>query len=141
MSMTTEKTGTADALAVATVTHVAEVSHSALYQWGTRPMEKDRTESVFSHGKPVTINSQRACDIAAEFLMDNLGEFVDPGTPQMTYEGLWIIPIDLSICPRGRLGQVGTIAVDAETGAVLFSDQDRAEVQARARALVAAAPH
>jgi hypothetical protein len=56
----------------------------------------------------------------------------------LSEESRWVIPVILSNSRRGRLGEVGTIAVDAETGQVLFSEEDREKVKAGARLLVGA---
>lgn len=83
------------------------------------------------------ISAEVARERAADYLIDHIGELLDPGTPLLD-NGRWVIPIELSTVRTGHLGRVGTIAVDAETGTVLFSATEREKVKARARSLVGA---
>lgn len=81
------------------------------------------------------ISAEVARARAAEYLIDHMGELLDPGTPLLD-NGRWIIPIGLSTVGTGPLGYVGALMVDAETGEILFSADDREKVKARARSLV-----
>ncbi len=49
----------------------------------------------------------------------------------------WRVPIVLSMPPRGDLGTVGEIDVDVTTGEILYTRALIAEIQQRARELVA----
>ena len=49
---------------------------------------------------------------------------------------LWRVPVYLAVLPQGRLGQVGTIDVDAQTGQLLVTDRLIEEMQRNAQELV-----
>ena len=85
----------------------------------------------------LTIDSSSAQRIANGYLIDHVGDLLGAGAPRQD-GGCWIMPIILSTARRGRLGEVGTISVDAATGAVRFSDEERKRVKDRARALAGA---
>ena len=78
------------------------------------------------------LSAQEACDIADEFLANEVGNLLMATNPHLTEDALWAMSITLGNAVRGVLGEVGTIRVDANTGSVLFSDEDRAEVKERA---------
>jgi hypothetical protein len=81
------------------------------------------------------VDAQTAREIADIYLMDYVGDLLGTGTPWLAEDGCWTMPIVLSNARRGEIGPVGTISVDAETGEVLFSEEDRAKVKAGARLL------
>lgn len=81
----------------------------------------------------VPINAEAAQEFAGCYLIDQVGSLFEPGTPRLLENGLWVVPIILSNSRRGPLGEAGTIAVDANTGRVLCSEEDHAEVKRRAR--------
>ncbi len=80
------------------------------------------------------IDAETVRDLAGGYLIDNVGDLLMPGSPRFE-AGRWTVPIILGNARRGELGQVGTIAVDAATGEILFSDDERAQVKTRARSL------
>lgn len=91
-----------------------------------------------NEGSPTpAISAEAARDLAGEYLVDHVGELVEPGTAFQD-NGRWAVPVYLSVCPHGRLGQIGVVVISATTGAVLQSDEERAEMKANARALAAA---
>jgi hypothetical protein len=81
------------------------------------------------------IDSDHAQRIANGYLVDYVGDLLEAGTPELAQHGRWSMPILLSNVRRGNLGEVGVICVDRETGQVIFSEEDRAKVKARARLL------
>ena len=82
-----------------------------------------------------SVDQEEARETADAYLMDSVGDLLVAGAPRL--EGAsWIVPIELATARRGRIGEVGTLSVDAVSGVVSFSEQQRAEVEARARALV-----
>src|SRR5437870_3180714 len=87
---------------------------------------------------PPSIDADTAQGIAADYLIDYVGNLLEAGPPQLMEDGCWLMPVILSSSRRGRIGQVGTIAVDAESGQILFSDEDRVKVKASARLLAGA---
>ena len=84
------------------------------------------------------VSAGAAREIADEFLMRKVGDLLGAGTPRLSEDARWEVPILLGNVAQGMLGQVGTLAVDAESGEVLFTAEDRASVEARARELVGA---
>ena len=85
------------------------------------------------------VNAGRARGIAELYLLDHVGDLLGAGEPGVYEDGLWSFPIELSNARRGVLGDVGTIRVDARTGQVLFTEDERAQVEARAREMARAA--
>ena len=82
----------------------------------------------------------KAKAIATGFLIEQVGDLLRPGTFRLHADSRWVADIEASRLPHGRIGVVGRIAVDAETGEVYFSDDDRAEVRERAQELALASP-
>jgi hypothetical protein len=71
----------------------------------------------------------------------HVGDLLAAEAPRLSSDGCWIMSITLGNVAQGMLGEVGTIAVDSRTGEIIFSDQDRAQVAARAEELSRAAAH
>jgi hypothetical protein len=86
-----------------------------------------------------TVDAETARGIAEGYLIDYVGSLLEAGSPQLSEDRRWIVPVLLGNARRGQLGQVGAISVDAETGEVLFSEEDRAKLKSNAR-LLAGAP-
>lgn len=60
------------------------------------------------------------------FVLNEIGTGLGGETPRLAVESdrlCWRVPVILAIPPKGRLGQVGEIAVDAQTGEILIDDQ------------------
>jgi hypothetical protein len=87
----------------------------------------------------VAIDADKAQELAEVYLLYYVGDLLGPGVPQLSRDGRWVMPILLSNARQGDLGEVGTIAVDAQRGQVLFSEEDRAKVKASARLLAGTA--
>ena len=85
----------------------------------------------------VGVTAQAAQQIADEFLQMEVGDLLSAGEPALRVADVlsWEVPIVLSNAARGNLGEVGRLLVDAGTGAIEFTEQDRREVKAHARAL------
>lgn len=85
----------------------------------------------------VRISAEAAQEIADDFLLLEVGDLLSAGEPALrAAEHLsWEVPILLSNAAQGTLGEVGRLLVDAETGAIEFTEQNRREVKAHARAL------
>jgi hypothetical protein len=84
----------------------------------------------------VRIGADDAVDIATEFLIMHVGDLLAAGVPRLGTHGFWVVPILVGNAAQGMLGEVGTLQVSAEDGTVVFSEADRAEVEARAEQLV-----
>lgn len=83
----------------------------------------------------VTANDAR--ELADEFLLMEVGDLLSAGEPSLRVgdQLTWEVPILLSNAARGVLGEVGRLLVDTETGEIRFTDEERQEVKAHARAL------
>lgn len=67
-------------------------------------------------------SAEDACDIATEFLLDNVGNQLVVSQPLRMISAVrstWIVPVQLAYVHTGVLGNVGVIAVDEETGQVV----------------------
>jgi hypothetical protein len=83
------------------------------------------------------ISAEVARAIGADFLLMKVGNLLAAGEPRLPPSRLdgrrvWKVPILLGNVRQGLLGEVGELLVDAETGRVLFTDQDRKQIEARA---------
>lgn len=83
----------------------------------------------------LAVDAAAARAIADEYLTRKVGDLLLTKPPHPAQNGIWTMDVFLTSARRGELGQVGHISVDAGTGEVLFSEDDRAEVKALARAL------
>src|SRR5207248_7475226 len=83
------------------------------------------------------LDAEAAVMIANGFLIDTVGDLLMAEAPRL-FEGRWIMTIAVGNVIQGMLGQVGTISIDATSGEVLFSEEDRSKVKARARELARA---
>src|SRR5262249_32404513 len=86
------------------------------------------------------IDANAARSIAEEFLARKVGDLLAAGVPRLEGGGFWLVPILLGNPGQGMLGEVGIVRVRAQDGEVLFPDEDRARVEARAEELVDASP-
>jgi hypothetical protein len=86
-----------------------------------------------------TIDADAARSIAEEFLARKVGDLLAAGTPRLE-AGLWVVPILIGNPGQGFLGEVGIVRIHAESGVVLFTEEDRARVEVRAEELVDASP-
>jgi hypothetical protein len=50
---------------------------------------------------------------------------------------VWRVPVDLTAPPQGRLGRVGEVDVDVESGELLLDETQIAEIQKRAQRIAA----
>jgi hypothetical protein len=85
------------------------------------------------------LDAQAALAVADGFLIDKVGDLLTAQAPRLSPDGRWFMSITVGNALQGSLGEVGAIAVDASSGKVLFSEEERAKVRAHARSLAAAA--
>ena len=74
------------------------------------------------------------------YVLDNVSDHMAAEEPSLVVEGeqfLWRVPVTLAVLPHGRLGQVGTIDVDAQSGQLQVTSQLIEDVRRNARSLVA----
>lgn len=89
-----------------------------------------------------TVRHEEAHDLADAYLLDHVGDTLVAGAPRLSESGRWVVPIVLAYMRRGELGEVGTLELDATSGEVFFTEEDRERVMARARRLVGdTSPH
>ena len=85
------------------------------------------------------ITAQQAKRKLSRFLLDEVSLFLGPAEPLLvlsdTPSAFWRFPIELSMAKRGRVGQVGMIDVDAQTGELHLSDEQLTEIKLNARLL------
>lgn len=74
------------------------------------------------------------------FVLNEIGTGLSGDTPALVIHNdrlCWRIPVILALSPKGRLGQVGQIDVDAQTGEILVDDQLIQDITDHAERLVA----
>jgi hypothetical protein len=64
--------------------------------------------------------------------MMKVGDLLGPVDPRLDEDGRWVMSIALGNAIQGTPGIVGTIAVDAAAGEVLFGEEERARIEERA---------
>jgi hypothetical protein len=72
-------------------------------------------------------------------VVDNISDHMAGDDPTLVVDGdrfLWRVPVQLAVLPQGRLGQVGAIDVDAQSGQLLITNRLIEDVQRNAQALV-----
>ena len=77
---------------------------------------------------------------ANTFVLNRLGTGLFGDEPQLVVTDkliCWRVPVFVSTASRGRLGQVGQIDVDAQTGEVLVDDNSLKDIASNAERLVA----
>jgi hypothetical protein len=70
------------------------------------------------------------------YLVDNVSDHLSGETPDLVVDGerlLWRVPVVLYLTSRGRVGQVGAIDVDAQTGQLQITPALINEIENRAR--------
>lgn len=74
------------------------------------------------------------------FVLNEIGTGLGGDTPTLVIQNdrlCWRVPVILALAPKGRLGQVGQIDVDAQTGEILADDQLIRDIADHAERLVA----
>jgi len=69
------------------------------------------------------------------YLLDNVSDHLSGETPDLVVDGerlLWRVPVVLYLTSRGRVGQVGTIDVDAQTGQLQITPSLIEDIEHRA---------
>jgi hypothetical protein len=84
-----------------------------------------------------SISAEVAREIGSDFLLMKVGNLLAAGEPrlppsQVDGRRVWQVPILLGNVRQGLLGEVGELLIDAETGRVIFTDQDKKQIEARA---------
>ncbi len=76
------------------------------------------------------------------FLATHVGNLLLADEPVLTLceRIVWRVPVDLTAPPGGRLGRVGEVDVDVESGELLLDDAQIAEIKEHAHRLVTGSP-
>ena len=70
------------------------------------------------------------------YLVDNVSDHLSGETPDLVVDGerlLWRVPVVLYLTSRGKVGQVGAIDIDAQTGQLQITPALINEIENRAR--------
>jgi hypothetical protein len=73
------------------------------------------------------------------YVLDHISDHMAGDEPTLVVEAdrfLWRVPIQLAVLPHGRLGQVGAIDVDAQSGQLQVNRLLVEDMRRNARALV-----
>lgn len=73
------------------------------------------------------------------YVVDHISDHMAGDEPTLVVEAdrfLWRVPVQLAVLPHGRLGQVGTIDVDAQSGQLQVNSLLIEDIKRHARALV-----
>jgi len=74
------------------------------------------------------------------YLIDNVSDHLCGETPDLVVDGdrlTWRVPVFLYLTSRGKVGQVGAVDVDAQTGQLQITPALIIEIEQRARELAA----
>lgn len=77
------------------------------------------------------------------FVLNEIGTGLGGDTPMLVFHDgrvCWRVPVILALSPKGRLGQVGQIDVDAQTGEILADNQLMQDIADHAEKLAAGSP-
>lgn len=76
------------------------------------------------------------------FLATHVGNLLLADEPSLTVGEriVWRVPVDLTCPPEGRLGRVGEIDVDVETGELLLDEVQIEAIKRHARRLATGSP-
>jgi hypothetical protein len=91
---------------------------------------------------PINVSSIVARRKVNALLLDHVGTGVYANDPEMLVRDgrlYWRVPVLLALPTLGRLGQVGTIKVDVQTGEILADDTTWQELSDHAERLFAGA--
>ena len=87
--------------------------------------------------RDASVTAESARQLADDFLLMEVGDLLSAGDPlfKQGQRPRWEVPILLSNAAQGELGEVGRLWLDAETGTIELTEEDRREVKAHARTL------
>ena len=90
----------------------------------------------------LSITAKQAKRKLSRFLLDEVSLFIGPEEPILVVDGttvFWRFPLQLTMAKCGRLGPVGSIDVDAESGELQITDEQLMEIKRNARLLARSA--
>ncbi|MEZ4862596.1 MAG: hypothetical protein R3C14_14880 [Caldilineaceae bacterium] len=89
------------------------------------------------------ITAKQAKRKLSRFLLDEVSLFIGPEEPLLVFieptKIVWRFPLQFALAKQGRLGQVGTVDVDAQSGELLLIDEHLMEIKRNARLLARSA--
>ena len=88
------------------------------------------------------ITAKQAKRRLSRFLLDEVSLFIGPEEPILVVDGttaFWRFPLQLTMAKCGRLGQVGSVDVDAQSGELRITDEQLMEIKRNARLLARSA--
>ena len=100
-------------------------------------MQVDVTIHVSAKPNVTQVTARRKVNV---FVLNEIGTGLGGDTPTLVIYSdrvCWRVPVILALPPKGRLGQVGHIDVDVQTGEILADDQSMQDIADRAERLVA----
>jgi hypothetical protein len=71
------------------------------------------------------ISAYTARQKANVFVLEHVSNLLLADTPELQKQGsrwVWLVPVDLTLKGRGRLGRVGAVEIDATYGEIHYSD-------------------
>jgi hypothetical protein len=91
----------------------------------------------FSLTAEVNVTDFTAQRKVSKLLLDEVGNLLYGERPSLVAGRrlLWRVPVWLALPTNGPLGQVGTLDVDAQTGEILFTQQQLDDIAAHGNAL------
>jgi hypothetical protein len=102
-------------------------------------LDEENLQLVVNVSVKLGVTAEQAKRKVTRYLMDEVSLLIGPQAPLLVVAGqeeiYWRFPIVFSMGPRGRLGQVGQIDVDAQSGALLVTDELIEEIKTYARVL------
>jgi hypothetical protein len=85
------------------------------------------------------ISAKQAKRKLSRFLLDEVSLFIGPEDPLLVLtagsSAVWRFPVEFSMAKQGRVGQVGTIDIDTQTGDLLVTEEQLLEIKSNARLL------
>ena len=102
-------------------------------------LDKDKLQLEVKLSVTLGITAEQAKRKLTRFLMDEVSLLINPQSPLLVVVDqntiFWRFPLIFSMGPRGRLGQVGEVDVDALTGELLLDEKQLTEIKTHARLL------
>ena len=85
-----------------------------------------------------SISARSAQKIVGRFVADEISYLLRAGEPDLVLSKrlYWRVPLQLAFPDRGMVGTAGTLDVDVETGHIVATQKDIAEIASHAERLV-----
>jgi hypothetical protein len=107
-------------------------------------LDEDNLQLEVKLSVTLGLTAEQARRKVIRFFMDEVSLLIHPQTPLLVVADqdkiFWRFPLVFSMGLRGKLGQVGEVDVDAQSGKLLLNDGLLREIVAHARLLAQGAP-